>query len=275
MYRGITLLGLTLLLLGMASWQPQSGFTSARTPQIEPFTKEAKQAGKDQQKGNNPMIQPKVFCHGTGTFTNGTYDCNGSTYYYNVTGGPAYSCGELHIIRNGSQEVTPCWLTTDAYGNATKGPWTVSTNQTGEDIFIQWPDGSQTCGGDSEKVDDATAPTIGIDQSGGSSIPTAFSGTANDTLYGSGFSWWTNVTVTFRELGNLRLNPGFWDGSCYCDEYHPFYASFSPSSGYSVNWSITPPPPEAHQSGRTYRWCVEINDKCFSSGTSCITFTAP
>ena len=272
MYRGITLLALTVLLLGIVSWQPQSSFTSTRTQQTERSTKEAK-ARKGLPKGDDPIFRPEVFCQGTGTFTNGTYDCGGSPYYYNVTGGPPNSCGELHIVRNGNSEVTPCWLTTDGSGNATKGSWTVSTNQTGEDIYIQWPDGSQTCNGDTTKVDDATAPTVNIDSPGGG-VPTSFSGTASDTMYGSGFSWWTHVTVTFRELGGGLGNPSYWNGSCYCDSYYPIDAGFSPSSGYSISWSITPPPPEEHQSGRTYRWCEDVNDKCFTD-SSCYTFTAP
>jgi len=269
MYRGITFFSLTVLLLGIMSWQPQSSFTSTGTQPNESSAMETKEAGNAHRNSKDPGAQPYT-CQGTGTFTHGVLDCTGSTYYYNVTGGPPNSCGELHIVRNGNAEVTPCWLTTDGYGNATKGPWTVSTDQTGQSIYIKWPDGSQTCGGDTQKIDDLTRPAISIDQSGGSGVPNAFSGSASDTMYGSGFGWWTNMPVVFVDI-TTGLS---WDGSCYCSNTPvTFYATFSPSGGYSVNWSITPTPDD-HTSGHKYRWVVQINDQCGYTSRS-ILFQAP
>ena len=76
-------------------------------------------------------------------FSNGVYDSKYTSYTYNVYGAPPNMCGTLNLIRNGNPETTSNWICTNASGQATKGPWTASTNQTGQFISIRWPNGTE------------------------------------------------------------------------------------------------------------------------------------
>jgi hypothetical protein len=195
-------------------------------------------------------------------FTNDVYDCPGSTYSYIVSLGPPNTCGTLKLVRNGVYEETPGWLCTDASGNATKGPWTVSTNQTGQNIRIEWPNGTSTYGADT-KVDDYSAPTVSV----GSADLYSFAGTASDAQWGSGFGPWTTVRVTYMDA----FNGLYWDGWCYCSASPaPFNASFSPVGGYNITWSSIPPPSYAHDPFHAYQWCAVTNDHCSDSNTQCV-----
>lgn len=125
---------------------------------------------------------------GSAHFTNGPYDWPYNSFFYVVDGGPPNMSGTLYSYRNGSQLISPSWIQTDSNGDATKGPWTGSSNQTDENLYILWADGSRTTGGDYH-VSDATPPAIASNQSGGSGvpIPTSFDGTASDAQWGTGF----------------------------------------------------------------------------------------
>jgi hypothetical protein len=187
-------------------------------------------------------------------FSNGVYDCAGTTYSYVIYGAPPNVCGTLNIVRNGNFQQTPNWICTDSYGNASKS-WPVSTDQTGTSIYIQWPDGTTTSGGD-YKVDDASAPSIWIDTCNSSVVE----GSASDTAWGSGFDFgwggWSSCRATFQQA---YWPYKYWDGSGY-NSYYPveFTCSVSPSGGgYSINWSIVPPP----SAGSTEVRAI-INDYC-------------
>jgi hypothetical protein len=214
-------------------------------------------------------IQPAAVTYkGVAFFSNGVLDCAGSTYTYHVVDGPPNTCGTLYIKRNGVLEVTPGWLCTDNNGDSTKGPWTVSKNQTGEDIYILWPDGSRTSGG-SDKIDDLSAPTIY--PYGTSGIPTSFSGTATDVTGGSGFGAATNVLGYFQNVTTGK----YWNGVSYSSSSKVFFGgSFSVTGQWTASWSFSNhPPASAHQPGNVYNWCASIDDRCNQrSAYACIGF---
>jgi hypothetical protein len=287
MARRISLFSLMALLLCAQSWQPPSALTSDARPKLnraagEPhagdqpggsfLTGEARSGETGGLRvitaGVNAAPPAKVVgvqSGGTAFYSNGVYDCSGSSYSYHVNNGPPNTCGTLKLTRNGVFESTPNWICTDGSGNATKGPWTVSANQTGQNVRIEWPNTTTTTGG-TTKVDDNSAPTISSNNRG----PSAFDGTASDTQWGSGFGSWTDVRVTFRDVSNGL----YWNGSCYCSSSPvTFFASFSPSGGFSISWSIVPPPSYAHDPFHTYQWCVVTKDRCSNSNTHCVIAT--
>lgn len=238
MARRITLLSLVVMLLCALTWQPPSHLISLGT------------------------VASAQLSGGTASFSHGVYDCAGSSYSYRVVNAPANVCGTLKLIRNGVYEETPGWICTDAAGSATKGPWTVSTNQTAQNIRIEWPNGTTTTGGDT-KVDDFSTPTISSSRQDTGS----FNGSASDTQWGSGFGSWTTVRVTYRDVSNGL----YWNGSCYCSSSPvTFYASFTPAGGYSITWSSIPPPYYAHDPFHTYQWCAVTNDYCSDSNRHCV-----
>ena len=205
-------------------------------------------------------------------FSNGVYDSRYTSYTYNVYGVLPYLCGTLHIIRNGNSEVTPGWICTDGSGQATKGPWTGSTNQTGQYIYIEWPNGTTTVGGD-YKVDDGSEPNIWPDQTAGFGVPmpTSFTGGASDVQWGTGFSWWTSIYATFRNDTTSK----YYNGHNYIsDNFVQIHGTFSPPTGFIINWSVPPPPPSAHNSTDDYEWCVYGND-LFYRPFRCLYFYGP
>ena len=241
----------------------------------EAITREESNLSAKSRRGG-PMLDeesslPAQSCYGGyAYFSNGVYDCGYTSYTYNVYNGPPNVCGTLHIVRNGVEETTPGWICTDAYGQAQKGPWTPSTNQTGQGIYIEWSCGGTTSGGD-YKVDDVSPPVIYPDQTGGvgASIPTEFSGWGTDTQWGSGLS---SISATFQNTSTSR----YYDGSGY-NSYYPvyFYGTFSPpGGGYSVTWVVTPPPPSAHNSYDSYVWCALGSDHCYGCSV-CVPFYGP
>lgn len=187
MFRRFTFFMLTILLFGVVCWQPRGGLIFGRTP---------------------------FMCGGTASFSNGQFDWVNSSFYYNVTGAPPNVCGTLHTFRNGSQLDSPGWICTNGSGNATMGPYSGSTNQTDENIYIEWPGGCQTTGG-TFHISDASPPTIWIDGYGAS-----FIGGASDVQWGTGFDFgspiaWSSISATFQDLTTGK----------YCD-----------SSGYNSKW---------------------------------------
>src|SRR5689334_8545574 len=111
---------LTILLFAVVFGWPQNNPTFGRTPSLS---------------------------GGTASFSNGPYDWVNSTFYYSVTGAPPSVCGTLHTLRNGSQLDSPSWICTNSSGDATMGPYSGSSNQTDQNIYIEWPDHSTTTGG--------------------------------------------------------------------------------------------------------------------------------
>ena len=213
-------------------------------------------------------------------FSNGVYDSRYTSYTYNVYSAPPNVCGTLQLTRftpsnNGQDETTPGWICTNAYGQAQKGPWTTSVDQTAQNIRIVWPDGTTTGGGD-YKVDDVSDPILSINQSGGSGvpIPTQFNGSGSDQQWGTGFNFnaWSWIKATFQ---NVSMGT-YYDGQGY-NSYTPvyFYPNVTPpAGGFSINWAVTPPPQSAHNSFDTYEWCVYSKDK-FYNCSQCVRFTGP
>jgi hypothetical protein len=196
--------------------------------------------------------------------------CPFSPYSYVVYDAPPNTCGTLKLVRNGVFQSTPGWICTDANGGATRGPWSVSKTETVQSVRIEWPDGTRTYGGDTH-IDDNTAPSVWINQSGGNGvpIPDKFGGGGSDPQWGSGIY---SVYGTF-----LNASTGlYWNGSSYnSPTQQQHYGTLSPlSGGYNVTWSVAPPQPGAHNRYDTYVWCVKISDSCFTT-SACIVFQGP
>lgn len=231
-------------------------------PVVPKREQSASESGKFSIQSNNCW----PYGGGYAYFSNGVYDCPNDSYYYEVYCGPPNTCGTLNIVRNGNSESTPGWICTDAYGYARKPSstttWTVSTDQTGTSIYIDWGGGLTTEGAD-YKVDDDSAPGIDITTCNS----TVISGPASDTQWGSGFNFgfggWSRCFATFQQS---YWPFKYWDGTGY-NSYTPveFDCSVSPSGGgYSINWSIVPPP----SAGSTLV-TVTINDICQSVYDQC------
>lgn len=211
-------------------------------------------------------------------FSNGIFDSRFSSYTYNVYSAPPNVCGTLHLVRNDNPpEATPGWICTNANGQATKGPWTGSNNQTGQGIYIQWPNGSTTVGGD-YKIDDGSDPSIWSSQTPGFGvpIPTSFNGGGSDVQWGTGFNFgfngWSSILGTFRNVTTSK----YYNGQGYIADnpVYVFGSSSPPAGGFSIIWSLTPPPQSAHNSTDTYEWCVYSSDyfyPCFN----CLYFYGP
>ena len=275
MFKRMSLLSLIVLSLGVVSWQLPSAL-AFNSPQTVMEKQAVEKNEKDASKGEDekaaavlPNFPPPG---GIAVFSNGELNCPGTSYTYRITFAPPNVCGALHIIRNGVEEYTPGWACTDSNGSFSKS-WTVSTDQTGLNIYVEWPDGSRTT--PRTKVDDNTAPTININSTPGGGVPGSFSGTATDKQWGSGFGSWTTVPVTFRDI-TPGTNMPYWNGSCYCSPTAPsppLKATAVISDKYSLTWSITPPPSSAHTPGHTYKWSVVTNDHCVESNKPSLTFT--
>ena len=216
-------------------------------------------------------------------FTNGVYDSRFTSYKYYVVNAPANVCGTLHIVRStpscyACPEATPGWICTNSIGEGSKGPWTGSTNQTGQSIYIQWPNGTTTVGAD-YKVDDGSDPDISISQTGGFGvpIPNHFNGSAWDVPWGTGFKFgsggWSSIRATFRNATTFK----YYNGTGYnSTSAVTFYGTSSPpAGGYNISWAVTPPPQSVHNSYDTYEWCVQTNDRFYDSPFRCIFFYGP
>jgi len=205
---------------------------------------------------------------GTGYLSNGPYDWVNSTFYYNVTGAPPNVCGTLHTFRNGSQLDSPGWICTNSSGNATMGPYSGSTNQTDENVYIEWPDGSHTNA--IYHVSDASPPTIWINTYG-----TSFTGGASDVQWGTGFDFgpaaWSGITTSYQDLTTGK----YWDGAGY-NAINTTLSGGEPSDyfGFNISWSAPfPPPPSAHEASHAYRWCVFTGDRFYLSNIACAGFS--
>lgn len=221
---------------------------------------------------------PTQSCNGGyAYFSNGVFDSRYSSYTYNVYGAPLNVCGTLHIVRNGNPETTGGWICTDGSGQAQKGPWTPSTNQTGQSIYIEWPGGCTTVGGD-YKIDDISDPSIWSNQTPGIGVPlpTSFNGGGSDVQWGTGFNFgfngWSSILGSFRNVTTSK----YYNGQGYISD-NPVYTLGSaspPAGGFNISWSVNPPLSSAHNSTDTYEWCVYSSDyfyPCFE----CLYFYGP
>jgi len=223
---------------------------------------------------------------GTGTFNpviNWQYSPD---LYYTVSGGPASTCGDLHVSRNGGADtVTPGWLCTNSSGSATKGPWTWANQNGDEDAYgyIAWPGGTSTTV--AHHIWDKTAPSVSIN-SFGSTPPTSFSGSANDGSYGSGFksnfgsdagvgySTYSACYVQFRDTSTgLYWCPGYtsYTSSVACT----VSCTLSGMPARFVTWSANQVPPgSAHSYWDSYQWTVFVYDnyQLGHRGTGSATF---
>lgn len=206
-------------------------------------------------------------CGGTASFSNGPYDWINSTFYYSVTGAPANVCGTLHTFRNGSQLDSPNWICTNGSGSATMGPYSGSSNQTDENIYIEWPNGCTTTGA-THHISDSSAPSISVTQN-----PPSFGGSLTDTQWGTGFDFgpfgWSGITTTYQDLSTSL----FWDGSGYNSSSQINFSGYpSDYFGFNLTWTSSPPPSSAHNSSHSYRWCARTNDFFYFSNIACVGF---
>jgi hypothetical protein len=215
-------------------------------------------------------------CGGEGYFTDGGYARPGTWYYYGVANASPNTSGTLHVVRNGGpDEVTPGWIQTDSNGDAQKGPWTAEADETAIG-YIEWSNSCST--NTATHINDVTNPTIDqINQTGGTGIPIppAFSGTASDAMWGTGFNFYAYsfVKAAFRDNSTAK----YYNGSSYSSS-NPTYrnGTASPRVGMNVTWQIPPPPPTAHLRTHNYSWCAVINDYFYTSAPPvCININQP
>lgn len=181
------------------------------------------------------------------------------TLYYNVSGGPANTWGDLFTKRNGgSWEIGYGWLQTNGSGNSTKGPWSWSSSTADEyaEAYIRWQSDYSTTNTDWH-IWDRNCPTITRTSASGSP-PAAFQGSATDGSNGACFksshSW---VQGTYRNTSNGL----YWDGSSYGSSSPTVhYGWISGMPGCSVTWSCNVPPSGAHVAGNCYEWKACIYD---------------
>lgn len=209
---------------------------------------------------------------GTGSFSDGGYAMPGIYYYYNVNGAPPLKCGTLSLRRNGVLETTPGWICTDVNGNATKGPWTATANETAEDIQIIWPGGLSTIDGYFH-YNDVSPPSLQVPP-GGTGVPWVFGGSASDARWGTGFNvtptGWTYMYASFYDY----TANAYYNGASYSGGYVDFDGAVSPARAMNVNWQVATPPASSHLRSHTYIWCATISDY-FYFETKCTTYANP
>lgn len=203
--------------------------------------------------------------------------------YFFVAGGPASTCGDLVVTRNGVTSTTTGWLCTDASGNATRGPWSWANQPNDEtaSTYIRWPNGGIT--NTVSHIWDKTAPTASITSPGGTP-PSSFYGNANDAAWGAGFnSNWTVAHATFHDVTtNLFWTPtaGAYSGAQFCRpvggacDTPSVDLTLSGMPSLSVTWSSASPPASVHTSGHFYEWNACIFDGG-QWGCSTLSFTMP
>jgi hypothetical protein len=200
--------------------------------------------------------------------TNGTASFSSNlifsgSFTFSVSGGPANTCGELDIYRNGTWEFTGGWLCTDGSGNATKGPWYWSdkpSDETGEPVFIRWPDNSATSS-TFAIVDKNPAFTYIDSPMPTNSTPTSYYGHATDATWGTGFDFGYAAFSVFQNLTTGKYwNPG--SGAYDSNSYQSVTPSFVSQSGrWYISWGGTYFPAEDdHVTGHQYRWYTCFTD---------------
>jgi len=205
------------------------------------------------QSGLRPILGKTVVCNASAS-PNVVYS---GTYSFTISGCPANTCGELDLKRNGNWEFTPGWICTDGSGYATRSwNWSDKANdETGDPIFIRWPDGSTT----SETyiiVDKHCAETFRDSASG--SPPSNFYGHGTDATWGAGFDFGGTCFCHFWDLTTGALT------------YQN--ASVTRIDRYNVSWSCTPP---STVSGHSYQWYACCHDGSCGGCTTSLNFTKP
>jgi|GEM_PF-2953929 len=201
--------------------------------------------------------------------TNGTASFSSNlifsgNYTFSVSGGPASTCGELDIYRNGTWEFTGGWFCTNGAGNGTMGPWNWSdkaSDETGDPVFIRWPDNSATSS--SYVIIDKNYAYTYIDSpTPTNSTPTSYYGHASDATWGTGFDFGFGTISVFQDLttGNY-WNPstGHYDSGSYVSVT---VGSTSQSGRWYLSWygGSSFPAVNAHTTGHQYRWYTCITD---------------
>lgn len=204
---------------------------------------------------------------GTGEFNFPIHWDHTPPLYYTVTGGPANTCGDLVIQRNGGAWTrTTGWLCTDAAGGAVKGPW-YWADQPGDETaeaYIEWPDGSQTTR--DVHIWDIQRPTVGIHSwcstlDPATALPSCFAGTAYDGVWGACFdASWSFVWTSYKEIpSNDYYDPA--TGAYDSLGERTVSGSFSGLPGCQPGWTAgVVPPPSAHRPGYLYEWKVYVYD---------------
>jgi hypothetical protein len=193
---------------------------------------------------------------------------------YTISGGPPNTCGELDTYRNGSWLFAPGWVCTDAFGQATKGPWywaNTPSDQTDDPTFIKWPDGSTTSNDmhiwdKNCAVTYRDAPVLPAPPNT-TPPPTSYNGHATDTTWGAGFDFGPHAFSCFKD----RTTGLYWDSatgqysSSICQHVT---ASLSHVNRWYVTWSTAFPAAWAHTSGHTYDWFTCVDDgSCADCGS--------
>lgn len=217
-----------------------------------------------------PGSLPRVTAASNGS---GQFNYNRNWQYtpaltYKVENGPANTCGEANVSRNGTWEFTPNWLCTDGSGYALKGPWYWANQADDEtaEAFIRWPDNSATS--TDWHIWDKRCPTLTIE----SFPPSSWFGFASDPPYGACFGAWTNVNYsTYQDI-----TPGFggyWPGSGtnYTSGYTEVSSSLNGLPTCGAEWSGPLPP--NHTSGHTYKWTFCMREHFQSACYPCVSRT--
>lgn len=194
---------------------------------------------------------------------------------YYVEGGPANTCGEANVNRNGTWYFTANWLCTDSNGYAAKGPWPWSSQNGDEtaEAFIRWPDSTAT------STDwhywDKQCPSVGI-YAVFNPPPASWEGNADDPQYGACFgSGWSSVYATFRETDPVTNAVRYWTNGA------GDYFAFSPSEiggtligmpTCGAEWTTPFPPGSAHTTGFRYRWTVCLVESPHSNCEPCTSY---
>jgi len=199
------------------------------------------------------------------------------SYSFSVTGGPASTCGELDIYRNGNWEFTPGWFCTNSSGNGSAGPWTWSSktsDETGDPVYIRWPDNSATTS-TYVIIDKNPAYTYIDSPMPTTSTPTSYYGHASDATWGTGFDFGYAHFSVFED----RSTGKFWDPSTlHYDSNSEVWVtpSFTSQSGrWYVSWGGSSfPSVSAHTTGHQYRWYTCFSDAQNGYCTPPYDFTA-
>ena len=170
---------------------------------------------------------------------------------YSVLNGPPNTCGDAYVTRNGTLQVTPGWLCTDANGYANKGPW-YWADQPGDETaqaYIRWPNGTTTT--TDWHIWDKQCPSVTI----GPAVPppSDWGGNASDPAFGACLGSYSRVYAIFQNLDTGLYSTGF----NYSDiNRTKVYGSFASLPSCSTGWSMDFPGPVFHSRGQRYRWTV-------------------
>jgi hypothetical protein len=179
-----------------------------------------------------------------------------SDLYYTVLG-PASTCGDLWCSRNGGGYVLNAsnWICTNSLGDATKGPWS-SSSQTSDETSYCYIDWHSCTSPVQEHIWDITDPVATVD----TGYPNSFTGTASDGTWGAGFdsSWAYCQTEMYDATPGVGV---WWDFSAHSwtgtsPSYGPCTLSGMPS--YNVTWSAPTSSFPTLSSGHHYYWKVLV-----------------